>query len=284
MSVQTLRNMASRAARFVMSEGFIHHPIRSVWRRLVWRIHWKLRPEQPFTIGYLNGLTLRLANSTASMGIYLNGGSSDPSVARVLQRYLRPNMVAFDVGAHIGEYTLLFASQVGAAGSVHSFEPDPYVLPFVRYNVEANRLKNVTVNELAVSDGDGTASFILETDPTSSHLTDFPAPIPTGGQFVRNDEVITVTIDAYVDRVGLSALDLIKVDVEGAEVASLRGAETTFRTLRPGLVFVECHSDELAQAAEAYLAGLGYIVDVDRGHMFPHLTARWTPERGSPGR
>jgi len=282
VNMPALRNKAVKGARFVTSKEFVDHPIRSVSRRLVWRAHWKLWPHRPFTVTYLDRLRLTLANSTASSGIYLNDGFSDPIVARLFLRFLRPGMVAFDIGAHVGEYSVLIASRVGATGSVHSFEPDPTMIPFLRRNVRANRLDNVTVNEAAVSDVDGRASFSAEPDATSSHLSDFAAPIPSSDQTVRKD-VGTLTIDSYVDQAGISAIDFVKLDIEGAEFAALKGGENTLRTLRPGLVFVECHSDALAEAVRSFLAGLEYEVDTDRGHMFPLLWAWSAPRDGGSG-
>ena len=270
-----MRDIGSKAARgasFVTSKEFADHPIRSVLRRLIWRSHWKLRPLRPFTVTYLNDFTLRLANSGASCGIYLNDGFSDPTVARLFLDYLKPGMVALDIGAHIGEYSVLFASRIGPTGWVHSFEPDPSVFPFLRDNVQGNHLDNVAVNEAAVADLDGTAPFFIEPDATSSHLVDFAA-VPVNGKAVKKT-VATTTIDAYVDRAGISTLDAVKLDIEGAELAALKGGENALRAMRPGLVFVECHSNPLADAAHEYLAGLGYEVEVDRGHMFPHLRAR----------
>jgi len=72
----------TRAYGFFTSPGFLHHPIRSVSRGVVWHAHWRLRCPKPFTVEYANGLKLTLAQSSASSGVYLNHGFSDAMVPR----------------------------------------------------------------------------------------------------------------------------------------------------------------------------------------------------------
>jgi FkbM family methyltransferase len=264
-----LRGALTRACRFLTSAEFLRHPIRSVSRRVVWHAHWQLRSDKPFTVDYVNGLKLKLAHSSASSGIYLNRGFSDALVAELFAGALRPGMVAFDIGAHIGEYTVLFGQAVGGDGSVHAFEPDPKVLPFLRENISLNGLSNVVVNGLAVSDAQGIDLFTPQLDATASSLTRF-ATLERGSVTL---EVPTTTLDAYVTSAGIRALDALKIDAEGAELAILKGGAMTLRTLRPSLVFAECHSAYLAASAEALLRDLGYEVDVERSRMYPHLRA-----------
>jgi len=235
----------------------------------VWRTHWKLRQEKPFIVDYVGGLRLKLAPSTASSGIYLNQGFSDSTNARLFLDFLGPGMVAFDVGAHIGEYTVLFGSAVGSGGCVHAFEPDLKVLPFLHDNVEINHLTNVTVNGVAMADTKGSESFTPQTDATASSLTRF-AKLEQG----RAVEVPTTTIDAYVEEARIEMLHALKIDVEGAEVAVLQGGSRTLQTLRPGLLLVECHSAGISRSAESMLRELDYVVEVDSSHAYPHLRAR----------
>ena len=273
MSVSELSGVARRAARFFTSKAFLRHPVESVSRRIAWRTHWKLRPERPLMIDYVDGLRLKLAHSSASSGIYLNRGP-DRIHADLFLGFLRQGMVAFDVGAHIGEYTVLFGSAVGSGGWVHAFEPDPRVLPFLRENVEINHLANVTVNGVALADRKAAESFTPRSDATASGLTRFSQPDET-----RTLPVPTTTIDAYVEENGIGALDAIKIDVEGAELAVLKGAVRTLQVLRPGLLLVECHGAGIARSAASALRQADYVVDMDSGHAFPHLRARPTNPR-----
>jgi FkbM family methyltransferase len=270
MSGSQRRSTVKRAVQFFTSGAFLHHPFTSVWRRIVWRTHWRLRSEKPFTVDYMNGVKLRLAHSSASSGVYLNRGFSDHVVAEMFLSVIRPGMLVFDVGAHIGEYTVLFGKAVGRQGSVHAFEPDHRVMPFLHENVRINRLNNVVVSGLALSDAHGMESFTLQTDATASSLTKFAM---SEGSRTLAVEVPTTTVDAYVDAAGIHALHVLKIDAEGAELAILKGGARTLQRLRPELVFAECHSADLADAAEDFLRDLGYIVEMDQQHEYPHLRA-----------
>lgn len=263
----------SRLARFVISREFRADPLRSVYRRLYWRLHWMLWPQRPFLVRFCNDLSIQLANSSASCGIYVNNGFSDRSVALLFIEYLKPGMVAMDCGAHIGEYTLLFASLVGPEGRVYAFEPDPRVFAYLEKNVALNRLSNVVVKNLALGGSEGKASFVLHPDPTASHLS----------AVVREDEPLetigvgVTSIDACVRSFSLEHLDALKIDVEGAEIMVLDGAIETLSSLRPGLIFVECESPSSAPEITRRLSALGYHVEVDQqGHRFPHVIARHT--------
>jgi len=142
----------------------------------------------------------------------LNEGFSDYSIAQKFIEYLKPGMVALDCGAHIGEYTLLFACLVGIEGQVHAFEPDPRVFVYLQRNVQFNKLSNVIINHIALSEDEGEVEFVLEKDPTASHIS---WSLASG---TRIEKVKTTSIDAYVLKTGLRCLDAIKIDVEGENI------------------------------------------------------------------
>jgi FkbM family methyltransferase len=121
--------------------------------------------------------------------------------------------VFFDVGAHIGEYTLLAAAR---GATVHAFEPNPANAAFLRANVASNGLTNVTVHEAAVSDRECHVRFLAHRDPSLSAIW-------TGRQTDGGYSEITVRAIA-LDSVAVPRVDVIKIDAEGAELAVLRGA------------------------------------------------------------
>jgi FkbM family methyltransferase len=128
----------------------------------------------------------------------------------------KPGMTFFDVGANIGWYSLLAANRVGPNGRVHAFEPTPKLVCKLKTQLELNAFRNVTVNELAVSDHRGTARFFL-------HETDFLSSFAAVSD--RAVTVPTVTLDEYIDANRINRVDLMKIDVEGAEALVLAGAE-----------------------------------------------------------
>jgi len=259
--------MINRFIRLFAKEDFRRNPFKAIWRRLYWRFHWKFFPDRVFRVPFYGGLQIQLAPSSASLGIYLNEGFSDYSIAQKFIEYLKPGMVALDCGAHIGEYTLLFACLVGTEGQVHAFEPDPRVFVYLQRNVQFNKLSNVFINHVALSEDEGEEEFVLEKDPTASHISRLPA---SGLKAIR---VKTTSIDAYVLKNGLRRLDAIKIDVEGAELVVIKGAMTSIEKFQPGLIFVEVEGESIDEVEYA-LRTLGYDVLIDeKGHKFPHIYA-----------
>src|SRR5439155_7985445 len=167
--------------------------------------------------------------------VYMNDGYSDRDCAQCFLDFLRPGMVAVDCGAHIGEYTVLFASRVGPTGQVHAFEPHAGLFEVLRENVEQNRLSQIVINHTAIGRRSGTAQFHPAGDPTASSI--LPSDTPAV-------DVPLVSLDDYARQRGLTRVDAIKIDVEGAELDVIEGAEWTLTKFRPRLIYVECDCHE----------------------------------------
>lgn len=75
----------------------------------------------------------------------LQDGTSDPFMTQLFLQAVRPGMTVVDIGAFLGQYTLLAARQIGPAGQVYAFEPDPRNLPFLLRNIERNGLRDRVV-------------------------------------------------------------------------------------------------------------------------------------------
>lgn len=263
-----MNRFLNRILRFLAKEDIRRHPIRAVYRRCYWRWHWRFRAAKPFVVPFFGGLTLRLAPSSASLGIYLNDGFSDEETARLFLNYLRPGMVVLDCGAHIGEYTALFASLVGPDGEVHAFEPDPRVFGILLENIHRNGLKNVRAWQKALGEMERVTEFRLATDPTGSALAQLASDADG-----ETAQVVVTTLDAYVEEFGLKRVDAIKVDVEGAEELLWAGSGRLLSEVCPGFIVIECHRkpDPIVHRLE----NCGYRVSVrqDNLHVFPHILA-----------
>ena len=146
-----------------------------------------------------------------------------------------PGMVALDVGANVGAYAVLLGQWVGASGQVYAFEPSQRafdgLVRHVALNAQAGIVRPVPA---AVSDRDGTAALIVAGTAGESRL----AGTAESATVIR---VPTVTIDSFCAREGVQP-SFIKIDVEGAELAVLRGARETIRRGGDRLaLFVELH-------------------------------------------
>jgi FkbM family methyltransferase len=209
--------------------------------------------------GSLAGARINLGGSFLR---YLTG-DAEPEVQSALAELIEPGQTVYDVGANIGFFTILCSRLVGPHGSVYAFEPIPENLVTLRHNIALNRLTNVVVVEQALSSSTGTAEMFVS--PWSAfHSLDVAGASkrenhgPDGGQVT----VETVTLDEFVQRDGVSAPDLVKLDVEGAELLVVEGMRETLRTVQP-LLLVEVH-DTNREYAE-FVDSIDYRVRVIDG-------------------
>ncbi|MCY3863838.1 MAG: FkbM family methyltransferase [Chloroflexi bacterium] len=178
-------------------------------------------------------------------------GQHETETRRALERLARPGMVALDVGAHIGFHTRLLARRVGAAGRVIALEPHPRTFEALRQNTR--KLPNVTALRAAAAEAEGSAelhdylmmsaSGSLQYDRALAHQqrarmgAGDVTPRGAGGFEPQRYRVQTVTIDDCLDQLGIARVDIVKMDIEGAELAALRGMRRTIAA-SPGLALV----------------------------------------------
>ena len=166
----------------------------------------------------INNLKINLPQSGSASLIYYQG-LSEPETADFVKQFLRPGMTFVDVGAHIGEYTLIAAKVVGVTGSVHAFEPQSSLFPILTKNIEINGFEHVTLNQTAVSDRTGQIEFQVFDESSVSSIRKKTAT-DKKSNIVK---VPTISLDEYLSSFNLRA-DLIKIDVEGAEKLVFQGA------------------------------------------------------------
>lgn len=212
--------LQQRIKRFISRPDFKDNFLKAIFKRLSWRLKW-LFGRDPYIIPFMENLKINLPKTGPASLIYYQG-VSEPNTADFVQRFLREGMTLVDIGAHIGEYTLIAAKSVGSLGQVHAFEPQEQMFPFLKKNVELNKLNWVTVNRSAVSEKSGEVEFEIFDEPAVSSIRkEKQIDIDKNAKFVR---VSTTSLDSYwSDR--SHRLDLVKVDVEGAEKLVFEGAK-----------------------------------------------------------
>ncbi|MEW6748389.1 MAG: FkbM family methyltransferase [Candidatus Micrarchaeota archaeon] len=144
-----------------------------------------------------------------------------------LGRYeLREGDVVIDCGAYIGVFTLYAAKLVGERGKVIAYEPDPLNYERLKRNVEMNGLKNVALLNKATWSSRGSMKFDNKGLGTSTLFVDKKdSPIiPDAKEAKDVIEVPIVTIDEEAEELGLGHVDFIKMDIEGAEIETVKGA------------------------------------------------------------
>ena len=159
-------------------------------------------------------------------------GIWDPSLTSLIESTLKPGDVFIDVGAHVGYFTLLAASRVGPAGRVLSIEPNPVTLEQLSQNVARSGLQNVLMVHTACADSHNPVRLYLHTESNSS-MASLSSENATSG--VAVDVSCTPLDDLCLQR-GLERVNLVKIDVEGAELSVLRGMSRLLRRMRPVVV------------------------------------------------
>jgi FkbM family methyltransferase len=187
--------------------------------------------------GRMAGVRLNLGGSFLR---YLTG-DAEPEVQQLLAEVVKPGQTVYDVGANIGFFTILCSRLVGPEGHVYAFEPIPENLHTLRHNIALNGLRNVTIVEKALSSSTGTAEmFVSPWSAFHSLNVEGATKVEDHGPEEGEITVQTVTLDEFVAREGGRAPDLVKIDVEGAELIVLAGMGETLRSRRP-LLLVELH-------------------------------------------
>ncbi len=177
-------------------------------------------------------------------------GTYEPRQTQAFVEQIRPGSVVFDIGAHVGYYTLLSQKLVGAAGEVVAFEPEIRNFRFLSDHVLTNGLSGVSMHQLAVGARRGHSTFRLGSGSGTGHLiAEAPAAL--------SDSVVSVVaVDEFVAEEKIQPTHM-KIDVEGFEVEVLRGARNTLETLRPTL-FLSTHGPRIHSACCQLLRLIGY--------------------------
>lgn len=196
------------------------HPKALMWNHLL-----KRNPGTPIITSLGEDLKVRIyPGDIIGKFIYIDG-VFEPVCWGFVKRFLRPGMVVFDLGANLGQYTLLAARCVGKSGRVHSFEPSRRMFAELEFNVQLNGLSDICLlTPLAVSDACGAAN-LSRYEPGAEVYGSLGRHTRTEAAVIGYECVKTVTLDDYVERMRVERVDFLKMDIEGAELPALRGAE-----------------------------------------------------------
>lgn len=188
--------------------------------------------NQKFSVPYTNSLFFSYYQN-----VY------EPSVSSLFCSLIEKGMTVVDVGANLGYYTLLAAKRVGDNGLIIAFEPNPFMFDLLQENIRINGWKNVQAFQLAVSDSEGKRQFNLpKLNVAAASFT-----IWNENDVAESITVNAVSLDCFLQ----VDPDIIKIDVEGAELEVLRGMR---EILVKGKVKVMC------EVHPAQLSSLGYSV------------------------
>lgn len=181
------------------------------------------------------GKGLRFNVGQSNAGYLL--GTAEPSVQFALRTLIQSGMTVYDVGANVGFLSLIIARHVGLSGGVICFEPLPDNSRQIEHNIHLNNFENIVVRREALGDENGEAVFLVSSESTWGKLESVGSPVD------KQVGEIKVQVRMLDDLIALKEMpppDLLKIDVEGAEVAVLKGALECIKVSRP-ILLIELH-------------------------------------------
>lgn len=208
-----------------------------------------------------DGLRIFFNLRDLSVGLQICQGTFDPEIEMILDRIIAPGMTVVDAGANLGYYSLLMAR---AGARVHAFEAFPYNHGLLVRNVAENGLTDSVVAHLAgVASAPGTGRVCVIPDTVNMGsmfvLTDPDAAVPDG---FDSSEIPLARIDDLVPSDEI--VEIVKMDIEGAELTALRGMERILTRDRPVILLElnsrtlrDYHDTEPRELVE-YLKSFGY--------------------------
>lgn len=255
-----MKHLGDAAARLLRTYGRFAPTGRGMYRlaRGLVRLYGSALPERYLTPWHAT-LTLdprTYPDACMAFGVY------ELETMRLIRRTLRPGDRFVDGGANLGYFTTLAARCVGPAGRVDAFEPEPANRARLLHHLEQNGLDQIVrVHDAALADANGTATihrnervnhgaaslFAAQNPTRADHPVGQPDAVDAATAPTASTEVRTVRLDEAIDR----PPRLIKLDLEGAEVAALRGARRLLECDDPPWVVCECVPGHLKRAGSS---------------------------------
>lgn len=270
MKPQSVVKLARFTRKFPRYENpFAFRLIRKMLKTVypIKKPHSSLRSVIDYDRGFINVDTSLLAEYKI-----LFFGHYEPAITSLIKNVVKSGDLCLDIGANIGAITLVMSFATGRKGKVIAIEPHPLMIERLRANVELNRLDNVSIMPVAVSDTAGvTVLFTAEEDYFHQGLSSLK---PSHG-INREVSVEKVTGKMLQDEIGNRLCKFVKIDVEGHDFIVLKELEYIIDMHRPYIVF-EYHRDrwkdhhcEIQQAVE-FINKYDYrIYFIKHGLVFP---------------
>jgi FkbM family methyltransferase len=182
-------------------------------------------------------------------------GALEISETRLVQTLLRPGMCFLDIGANSGYYALLAAHLVGPSGIVHAFEPNAAVRARLTNNIALNGFGNIVVHREAMTRQTGTVRFYKSAWSANDGISSI---IPKYGLEEEGEDVAALCLDDFAARtLAGRPVDLLKIDIEGAEVEAFEGGRQFLgRADAPAILFEGANVEPLLEV----LGRFGYHV------------------------
>ncbi|MFH1154556.1 MAG: FkbM family methyltransferase [Pseudomonadota bacterium] len=180
--------------------------------------------------------------SGVGAGLKFNIGMSNPDYAlginelpvqHAFKKFIKSGDIVYDIGANIGFFTMIAAMLVEKTGYIYAFEPVTGNVENILKNIKLNNFLNITVIDRAVSSSTGKEDFYLTKNYGGHTLSSVACPPDVIAKII----IETVSIDELIAEKKIMPPDIIKIDVEGAEIDVLKGMVNTLKQYRPTVIY-----------------------------------------------
>ena len=203
-------------------------------RQYLFNLKINLSREKRFRHSTSNGDRFYLYDDEISRSIFIYSGFENIN-RDYWESLIKPGMNVFDIGANWGIYSVSARRLIGGGGRLYSFEPNKEEYIKLADNLKYNftNLENVELVNSAVGDVDGTTSFYI---PPSHKGAYGSIGQPKIAEDCDKVEVPVLRIDSFIKKAKVEKLDVVKIDVEGAEIKVLKGMEETIKEYKPTIL------------------------------------------------
>lgn len=211
---------------------FRRRPASTLCRVALWEWRRSLGRRSLIRLGQDFALTVRPHDGVGRLLFYF--GRQADELFSFFGAVLEPGMVVVDVGANIGSLAIFCAGRVAPSGRVIALEADKETAALLLENAKLNRADNLDLHVVCVSDRSGPTEFFVNPDSAKSSIANMSGRRVTVEATSLDDLLLT----------RLERLDVLKIDVEGADYRVLRGAEEIIRRFCPRFIIIETLGDQ----------------------------------------
>ncbi len=219
--------------------------------------------------GQAKGITITVPEIQKGYYGDMTGGNYEGYILETIQKHDIKNKTIWDVGAHMGYHSLLFAKYIGENGKIIAFEPNPKIRKILQENINDNSelSSKIATRKEALSDKISHSTMSIskhghQTSSSGGYLNTITPPLEK--ESYKNFECVGVdtdTVDNLIQNKKVAIPYLMKIDIEGAEFDLLKGAKNTLQTIQPILI-IEIHNISMMFHVQKLLTKLGYQLKI----------------------
>lgn len=166
---------------------------------------------------------------------------------KAISKLVKPGMICYDIGAHVGFYSLLFSKLIGNNGYIYAFEPLLRNVELLKKHLKINTIKNVKIITALVSEKLGYTKFDNSNDSFTGKISN------------KGIKIKTISIDEEINNKNISPPNIVKIDVEGHELFVLNGMKKTLILYKP-ILFIALDNKKTKKNVFIFLNDLGYKI------------------------